>query len=175
MAFSAVTVFNRHNFEYFEFCVDILNEYSFTRNTSVFCFFFFCEFTAFRFLFRRFAVRMNFSDSLIPAVHLLFYALKNATADCVFIYLEIMRFSAILRNAYDFFCTFVYNYLCFYGVLFLLAGIISFLFFLGRSIGLSVTSTRITSILSSSSNTFLPGNLNFSSLTSVSSTHFIVS
>ena len=116
MAISAVTILVRHNFEYFDFCVDILNEYSFTRNASVFSFLLFCEFSPFRFLFRRFAVLVNISYSLIPAVHLLFYALKNPSADCIFVQLEIMRFAAIFRYANDFLRTFVDYYLCFYGV-----------------------------------------------------------
>jgi len=175
MALSAVTVFVRHNLEYFDFCVDILDQYSIPRNPSVFQFFFLGEFTAFRFLFRRFAVLVNFGNPLIAAVHLRFYALKNTSADGVFVQFEIMRFPAIFRNANDFFRPFVDNDLCFYGMFFLFPGIPLPLFFLGRSIGHSVTSTRITSMLSSSSNAFLPGNLNFSSCTSVFSTQTIVS
>ena len=175
MAFSAVSILIRHNFEYLDFCVDVLNEHSFTRNAPVFCFFFLGEFTAFRFLFRRFAVLVNFGNTLITAVHLRFYAFKNTPADCVFVQLEIMRFSAIFRDANDFFRLFIDDNLGFYGMLFLFPGIPLTLFFLGRSIGHSITSTRITSMLSSSSNIFFPGNLNLASFTSVFSTHSIVS
>lgn len=175
MAFSAVSVLVRHNFEYFDFCVDILDQYSFPRNTFVFVLLFFCQFTALRFLFRRFAVLMNVSNPLITAVHLCFYAIQNASADSVFVQLKIVSFSAIFRNAYDFLRTSVDHNLRFYRVLFLFAGVILPLFFLGRSIGHSVTSTRMTSMFSSSRSVFLPGNLNFTSLTSVSSTHTMTS
>jgi len=175
MTFSAIAVLVCHNFEYFDFCVDILNQYSFTRNTPVFSFFFLGEFAAFGLLFRRFAVPVNFRNPLITAVHLLFYALKNTPANCVFVQLEIMRLATILCDANNFFLAFVHDNLRFYGVLFLFAGVVLTLFFLGRSIGHSVTSTKITSMSSSSSNAFLPGSLNFSSFTSVSSTHTIVS
>lgn len=50
---------------------------------------------------------------------------------------------------------------------FLFSGIPFSLFFLGRSIGHSVTSTRITSILSSSTSAFFPGNENVPSLIKV--------
>jgi len=160
MASSAVTILVRHNFEYLDLRVDILAKYSFTSNASVFGFFFLGEFASFRFLFRRFTILVNFRDTLITAVHLRFYAIKNASADCVFVQLKIVSFARFFRDTYDFFCAFVDNNLCFYGVFFLFAGVVLPLFFLGRSIGHSITSTRITSMLSSSSNTFLPGNLN---------------
>ena len=175
MAFSAVAVLVRHNFEYFDFRVDVLNKYSFTRNTPVFSFLFLGEFATFWFLFRRFTVPVNVGDSLISAVHLRFYAIKNTSADCILVQLKIMRFSGIFCDTDDFLGVLVDDYLGFYGVLFLFSGVPLPLFFLGRSIGHSVTSTRITSMLSSSSNAFLPGNLKFSSLTSVFSTHSIVS
>ena len=175
MASSAVTILVRHNSEYLDLCVDILAEYSFTSNASVFRLFFLGKFASLRFLFRCFAVLVNFRYPLVSAVHLRFYALKNASADCVFVQLKIVSFAGIFRDTYDFFCTFVDNNLRFYRVFLLFSGIPLPLFFLGRSIGHSITSTKITSMLSSSSNTFLPGSLNLSSLTSVSSTHTIVS
>ena len=175
MALSTVPVLVRHNFEYFDFCVDILDQYSLTRNTSILKFFFLGKLAPFRFLFRRFTILVDFNDSLITAVHLLFYAIKNTSADCVFVQLEIMCLAEIFRNANDFFCAFVDNNLSFYGVLFLFPRIPAPLFFLGRSTGHSVTSTRTISMLSSASNAFFPGNLNFSSLTRVFSTQTIVS
>jgi len=175
MAFSAVAVLVRHNFEHFDFRVDVFNEYSFTRNTPVFGLFFLGKFAAFRFLFRSFTVLVDFGDSLITAVHLRFYAIKDVSADCAFVQIEVVSFAAILRHTKDFFCSLVDNNLRFYGVFLLFSGIPLPLFFLGRSIGHSVTSTKITSMLSSSSSAFLPGSLNFSSLTSVFSTQTIVS
>ena len=175
MAFSAVSDLVRHNFEYFDFRVDVLDQYSLARNPSVFQLLCLGEFTTFRFLFRRLAVLMYFGNPLIPAVHLRFDALKNTSADCIFVELEIVRFPEALRDTNDFFRVFVDDYLGFYRVLFLFPRIPLPLFFLGRSMGHSITSTRITSMLSSSSNAFLPGNLNVSSCTSVSSTHSIVS
>jgi len=85
MAFSAVAVSVRHNLEYFDLCVDILDQYSISRNASVFGFLLLGEFTAFRFLFRRFAVLMNSGDSLVSAVQLCLYALKNTPANAVFV------------------------------------------------------------------------------------------
>ena len=175
MAFSAVAVFVRHNFEYFDFRVDVLDQYSFTRNPSVFRLFFLGEFTALRFLFRRFAVLVDLGNPLITAVHLRLYTFKNTSANGVFVQFEIVRFAAIFRHADDFFRPLVDDNLSFYGVLFLFPGVPLTLFFLGRSMGHSITSTRMTSMLSSSSNTFLPGNLNLSSCTRVFSTHSIVS
>ena len=85
MAFSAVAVLVCHNFEYFDFCVDVLDQYSFSRNASVFGFLLPGESTALRFLFRRFAVLVDSGDSLVSAVQLCLYALKNTPANAVFV------------------------------------------------------------------------------------------
>ena len=119
MAFSAVAVLVRHNFEYFDFCVDVLDQYSFTGNAPVLNFLFFGKLAPFRFLFRCFAVLVNLSYPLISAVHLRFYAIKNTPADGILVQLKIMCFPAIFCNTYDFFRVFVDDDLCFYGVLFL--------------------------------------------------------
>ena len=175
MAFSTVAIFIRHYFKYFDFCVHIFNKDSLARNTLVFNFFFMRKFSPPGFLFWCFTVPMNISNSLITTVHLCLYAIKDPPANRVFIQSEIVRFSTTFGDTYDFFRSLVDNNLCFYGVFFLLARVVLPLFFLGRSIGHSVTSTSITSMLSSSSNAFLPGSLNLSSFTRVFSTQTIVS
>ena len=129
MAFSAVAVLVRHDFEHFDFRVDVLDKYSFTRNSPVVRFFFLGEFTLFRFLFRRFTVLVNLCDPLISAVHLCLYSFKNMSANRIFVQLKIMRFSGIFRDANDFFGVFVDNNPGFYGVFFLLPGVPLPLFF----------------------------------------------
>ena len=67
-----------------------------------------------------------------------------------------------------------HHHLGFYRVPLFLARVVPFLFFLGRWTGVSVASTRITSILFElAANAFLPGNANSPDLTNVSSTRRI--
>ncbi len=88
---------------------------------------------------------------------------------------EIVLFTVTEFCANNALCCFTYNYLRFYRMSFFLTGVILPLFFLGRCIGLSEASTRITSIGKSLfKSSFLPGSENFPHRIKVSSTHFMV-
>lgn len=147
MAFSAVTITVFHDFKNFDFCIDVFDINSFTGNTFVFRFFFSSKLTASRFFLWSFTVEVVRRDSLITTVRLCLYCTQHTMSHTIFIQLEIMCFSHILCNTQNFHIRFSYDHLCFYCVSFLFSGIPFFLFFLGRSTGHSVTSTRTTSIL----------------------------
>ena len=75
--------------------------------------------------------------------------------------MEIMSFPFPISSTNNWASRLIYNDLRFKGVSFFLATIEAFLCFLGRSIGLSVTSTTTSIAWSDSSSFFLPGRLNF--------------
>jgi len=101
---------------------------------------------------------------------------------------EIMRPASTAHNSYDSFTSSDDRKLRFQGMAFLFAGIILFLLvfsvlywlpvtfpvFFGRSISRSVVSIITVSILSSVSNAFFPGNLNFPDFISVFSIHTMI-
>jgi hypothetical protein len=115
---------------------------------------------------------MNFSYALIARIRLQFYAAVNTLIHSFFVALEIMDMAFILVHAYYFSCIAIYNHLGFYRVPLFLPE--QYLFcFLGRSMGLSVTSTTAYCIVSRSlRSAFFPGRLNMPSFTSVSPTQF---
>ena len=78
---------------------------------------------------------------------------------CFFEHRQIVRFAVSLRRANNLASRFINDNLRFYRVPLFLARIVSLLFFFGRSIGVSVTSTMTNSkLFSLSRKTFLPGN-----------------
>ena len=88
--------------------------------------------------------------------------------------LEIVLLSVGKRQSNDFSSLKADKQLCFQCVPLFLSGIVSLLLFLGRSIGDSVASTRITSYLASLfSSAFRPGSEKVPSRISVFSTHLI--
>jgi hypothetical protein len=114
---------------------------------------------------------VKFQDALITAVTLRLNATVYRASDAFPVKPEIMAGTLGVCRANNFLACFVYNQLRFDGVPLFLARIPLPLFFLGRSTGLSVTSTSITSISVFSSKAFLPGSLNFPLFTNVSSAH----
>ena len=107
--------------------------------------------------FRQFAMEMQFLNALIPGICLCFESGMNSGA-ALFKKSEIMPSSFGLCGAYNSSGFSLSDYLCFDGVFLFLAGIIPALFFLGRSMGVSVTSISATSqLLSACKSFFFPG------------------
>lgn len=105
----------------------------------------------------QFALKMQFLNTLIPGICLYVDGGMNSGAT-LFKKPEIMPSSFGLCGAQNPFGFSLGNYLCFERVLLFLTGVIPALFFFGRSIGVSVTSTSTTSQLFSACNSFFfPG------------------
>lgn len=101
---------------------------------------------------------------IIPQFHRL---TKLHTADLK--QFVVLRSTASEKCRGDFLALFINNQLCFQRVSLFLAAVKSALFFFGRSISRSVTSTIVYLIVSSISSRFLPGKENFPDLIKISS------
>lgn len=100
---------------------------------------------------------MQFANALITRIHSTLYAWVNIRF-AAFKQLKIVISSLAKRSADDFSTVFICHYLCFLRVAFLFTGVVASLFFLGRSTGVSVTSTNTTSnVFSGAAKAFLPG------------------
>jgi len=120
---------------------------------------FFCQFAAFRFLYRYPRIFVQIKQSLITTIGKAF----NLIGQCgfaVFVKRKIVSRSFGKPRVNDLFGLFASPHLCFYRVPLFLARIISLLFFFGRSIGDSTTSTTTTSISGDKSGRRLPGKVN---------------
>lgn len=141
MPSATVAIGIRHAFECLDARVDMLNHYSFPGKPSVVCFLPFVQRMVLACLCGDFASGMIRLYPLIPAVRLQHDLLVQRRSHAPFIQLEIMLGSAPLPYIQYLPGSPVDYHLRFYRVPLLFPGIIALLFFLGRSIGLSVTST----------------------------------
>lgn len=157
MSFSSVSIPFAHDFESFDFCVDVFNDDSFLRQLAVERFLFHRQRVIFACFVRDSAVFVQLQQPLITTVG----QQQNPAKDRPnrrFENLKIMHGPFVLGGAENFLRFDVDDDLRFYRMPFFFAGIPVFLFFLGRSIGLSVTSTaRVRPAFSLDSNAFFPG------------------
>ena len=134
------------------FCVD-----SFSGNHAVFSFFFFGKRCIFFFFFRQNGIGMYHCNASIACIRFKFCILSGMNTG-FFEQPEIVLFPIAEAQADDFHCFLINDKLGFQCMPFLFSGIVSPLFFWGRSIGVSVASIRIISYSASLfSNSFLPG------------------
>lgn len=99
MTFSTIAIWIFHDLKNFDFCIEIFDENTFTRNATIILLFFNGQAPTFRLLFGSFTIMMKCGNSLITTVSLLLNAIKYATADSVFIQRIIMCLSAALSSA----------------------------------------------------------------------------
>src|SRR5215210_3712817 len=117
---------------------------------------------------------MQLPDALIAAVSQQLKALVQLQA-AAFVKGKIMSRAATMRRADDLSGAPIDDHLAFQGVSLLLATVVGFLLFFGRSIGVSATSTTMSSISwSANCNFFLPGRVNALLLVKISSTRRMV-
>ena len=152
----------------------MLNHNPFSSQGPIAPLFSFRQSMVFGFLERRLAVFMKFCQALISGICQDTEVFGKLTA-IVFEQLKIVLASVTESGGDDLSALSVGNYLRFLGVTLLFATIMPFLAFFGRSIGCSLTSTRITSnTVSLAWNAFLPGNRNLPERTRAFSTFRIV-
>ena len=157
--FAAVAIPFAHDFEGFDLGIDVFNDNAFARQCTVKRLLLCRQRTIFAFFVRNLTVRVVRQQSLIAAVGQQQNSPNNRCLDHHFEQLEIMYGALFLGGTENLPCFGVNNDLRLYPVPLFLAGVPFFLFFLGRSIGLSVTSTiSVRPAFAWSSNAFLPGN-----------------
>ncbi len=168
-AATAIPVFFRHDPKYLQMPDHVFHHDSFSCQFAVFSLLLFAQLSAFRFLSRCLRVFVFACQALItavcqtfdPVIHLQLALLEQ---------FKIVRFPACLSGANNAPRFLVNDYLRLYRVPLALSRIISFLFFFGRSITVSVASTTITSkIFSLICKTFLPGRRKSSHFFKISS------
>ena len=171
---SAITIPLTQDTKDFQFTKNMLNHDSLPGQGMISLFLSFRQSMVFGFLEGRLAVFMKFCHTLISSL------CQNAkvfgkVAAVVLEQLKIML-ASITESRGDNLSTFsVSDYLCFLGMVLLFAAVMPFLAFFGRSIGCSLTSTRMTSkTVSLAWSVFLPGNRNFPERTNAFSTFWIV-
>ena len=155
--FSSIAIPFTHDFERFDPRVDVFDDDSLGRQRVIERLLLRRQRMVFARLVRNATVSMVLQQPLITAVRQQQNS-PNDRLDRRLEQLEIVDGSLGLGRAKNFLRVNVDDDLCFYRVPLFLAGVVVFLFFLGRSIGLSVTSTAIVRpAFSLVSNAFLPG------------------
>ena len=135
----------------------MFNQNSFTSQSAISLFFFLCQRMVFGFLERGLAVFVKFCQALITSIRQNTDVLRNLSL-VSFEELKIMFASMSKSSCHNFGGLSVGNQLCFLSTALLFATVMPFLAFFGRSIGCSLTSTRITSkIVLLGWSAFLPG------------------
>ena len=152
----------------------MLNQDPFSSQGTIFLFFSLRQGMQLRFLERGLAVFMKICQALVTCVRQNAKVLSEITA-IVLEQLKIMFTSITECGGNNLGTLLIRNYLRFLRVTLLFATVMPFLAFFGRSIGCSLTSTRMTSnTVSLAWSAFLPGNRNFPERTKAFSTFWIV-
>jgi chemotaxis methyl-accepting protein methylase len=167
---SAIAIPLTQNTKHFQFAKNMLNHNPLASQRTVFLLFLFGQRMIFGFLERRLTVFMQVGQALVPSIRQDSNVLCNVKV-LVLEQLKVMLAAITKGSGYDFGRFWVGNQLRFLSVTFLFAAVVLFLAFFGRSIGCSLTSTRITSkTVSVGWSVFLPGRRNFCESTRASST-----
>lgn len=156
---AAIPIFFRQNPKDFQMSDDVFNHYSLRCQLPIIFFLGFGQLSAFWFLNRGSGVLMNSRQPLITTIRQTFNLFRQLSL-AVFVKRKIVSRSlrkSRVNNPFGFQTS---PNLSFYRMPFFLARIISLLFFLGRSIGLSTTSTTTTSMSVSKSGRRLSGTEN---------------
>ena len=156
---SFVPIARRKNPKSFQIPVYMFNAYSLTRNLVIVGFIFGCQGMFFRGFARNQTVLVNFINSGIARIQ----NSLNSFGNMYSAFLEnpkIMHVSLRNGKTDDIQGFRIYDQLNLQRVSFFLPGVVTLLFFWGRSISHSVASTKTTSISKSSINAFLDGRLN---------------
>lgn len=135
---------------------------------------FFGQLAAFGFLLRRSRVRMQFLQSVITFITEFcnFFCQLNLA---LFVKFEIVNRAGRMCRCHNLFRLYISDDLRVESMPLFLAGVVSLLFFFGRSIGVSPTSTTTTSKAKSFSlRTFLPGSRNSGQSFKISSTRWVI-
>lgn len=156
---AAIAIAFRHDPKYLQMPDDVFNHDPQPRQLPILSLLLDCQLSAFRLLRWCARILMLFVQTLIAAIAQQMNACGNLTT-CLFEDRKVMRLARPVGGTNDFARPEVDDHLRLDGVPLLLARIVPPLLFFGRSTGVSVASTTITSSwLSLSRSRFLPGSL----------------
>jgi len=171
---AAVTIAIRHNPENLDLPIHMLNDNPLPRQPAIKPLLFHRQWSILSLLERNLTVLMKRRKPLITTVRLHLHVSTHRTAQTGFVKGKIMNTPRRLLNKKNQMRLQIDHDLRLYSMTLLLAGIVFLLFFFGRSIGLSVTSTAtVFGVCPSTSSAFLPGKRNAPLRMSVFSTHSI--